>query len=68
MPQHPTNLDLPQDEFGYIILGNGEYIAPSDFVSRFGDVLDYEILINSDNITPRWIEIFERWKSEGVII
>lgn len=42
-------------------------INETDFRQRFGDDWRYDILINHDLATQRWKDIFESWKSRGLI-
>jgi len=57
---------LNEDE-NYIDLGNGEFISEEDFLERFGNDFSYSILITHENTTPRWKQIFNRWKDEGIL-
>ena len=42
-------------------------IIESDFIAMFGENWDYNVLVNSDKATPRWKEIFNSWKSRGIL-
>jgi len=58
---------LPRNEFGFIDLGDNEVISEDDFRARFGSDWSYEALSAHPKATPRWKEIFNEWKAEGIL-
>ena len=48
-------------------IGINRYITKKAFINRFGEIHDYETLINHENTDDKWKENFEWMKEQGIL-
>ena len=48
-------------------IGTSRYITKEAFINKFGNIHDYETLINHENTDDKWKENFEWMKEQGIL-